>query len=186
MSLADRGNISELAKTYKVTLSTIDKIAKVKNWAWVREDLNDQLHNIYSEKKKTLRRRNEKIKDMFRQGFSLKEIRNDTGSTRQVVNKVLGEDAFTVLHKRNAKIVEDFNKGLDKKTIIEKHNISSAVYVSVTKKCFNEKVEKERNEAIAMRLQGVPVQDIAKQLNRHRTTITEWTKHIIGNKGSSS
>lgn len=179
ISLVGNTQAARLAEKYNVCVSTIDKIAKVKNWDWVRNDLNEQLLNKFLNKKENIRQRNNKIKDMFNAGICLNQIRKELKVDGRVVSNVLGENQHTVLLKRNNEIVDDFKKGMSKENIMKKYNISSSVYVSVTKNAYKLKVESEKEKAIAMRLKGVSVTNIAEQMNKHRTTITEWTKHII-------
>ena len=164
---------AELSKKYNVTISTISKIAKGKNWSWVLPELNDKLDNRQQVKRET----QIKVMELMRkQGYSDRRIAKELKCNRKLAGEVLGKHS-DILKDRNNKIVADFKKGMSKQEIMNKYNISSCVYVSVTKEAFNEKVRNEKEKAIKLRNQGYKVGEIAKILGKHRTTITEWTIH---------
>lgn len=169
----------ELANRYKVTLATINKIVKCKNWYWVEEQLNEKLIKLTEEKNN---HRKTKVLEMWEQGFSLRAIYRETGVEQKTAIKLIGTCRTVELEKRNKKIVNDFNAGLTKKQIMEKHNISSAVYVDVTHEAFNLRQKELVEKVRAGRMAGEKVGDLAKKFNLHRTTVTEWTLDLSPRK----
>ena len=141
----------ELSEIYNVKISTINKITSVKNWVWVREDLNEELLKIKEAKQskstkkqckstQELRQeRNNKIINYFNEGLDIEEISIKENVTTKVVKNVLG---------------------------------------SLYSDKLKQEKEELKAKCIKMRKDGYMVKDIAKILGLHRTTVTEYTKLI--------
>lgn len=137
----------ELSEMYKVDFSTINKIVCLKNWVWVREDLNEQLKNIKEnksvikevqpKKSEILKERNHRIINYFKNGLSIKEISVKENISLTVVKNVLGD-----LYSKKLKE--------DKENLI--------------------------NKCKELRNEGYQVKEIAKILGLNRGTVTEYTK----------
>ena len=141
----------ELSGIYNVELSTINKITSVKNWVWVREDLNNKLLKIkefkqnkppkvqYKGTREAREERNNRIINYFNDGMNINEISIKENVTMKVVKNVLGNLYGEKLKKEN---------------------------------------EELKSKCIKMRKEGYMVKDIAKTLGIHRGTVTEYTKLI--------
>ena len=142
---------ADLAREYNVTISTINKIAKCKNWEWVKPELNDNIRNLVEERRKAKRILLQKRKEEYdRQEAERTAIKN---------------------HVR-----EDFKQGLTKIEIIQKYGISNTTYIRYTTDLYNMR----KNELIKLcrqkRSKGMMVKDIAAELGIHRTTVSEYCK----------
>jgi len=168
----------EIADRFGVKLSTINKIAKCKNWTWVCPELNDKIIKAHSSK---VRKKEEIALELLNNNVPLKTIEKQIGISYQKLLKLKGFRESDFLEERNKKIVNDFNLGMTKKEIMDKYNITSAVYVSATSEAFNKKMKKMKQQAIDLRNYGFMVSEIADIYKIHRTTVTEWTKNICKN-----
>jgi len=167
---------SELAEKFNVKRSTINKIVKCKNWEWVCSELNEKLVLLEFEKTK---KRNEKILELSGELIYPSEIANKLGLGNRTVENFLGTTNKEVRERRNKMIVEDFTKGLGKKEILDKYSISRKVFSGLTFKFTKQKNKSLTYEAIQMRSHGMTVKAISEELHLHRTTVTEWTKHLL-------
>ena len=163
--------IRQLAEQHGVRVSTIGKITTCKNWVWVLPELNEKIATKISNDRKQL------IKDVensYKAGKSMKEICREYDITYAVVHKILGNVYMFSKDVRRG-VAEDFKAGLGKAEILNKYGISSTTYVRFTSELYNEREIELKIRAREMRAAGIKVQDIAKELGKHRTTITEWT-----------
>jgi len=166
----------ELAKEYDVTISTINKIAKCKNWEWVLPELNDNLIKISDELK--LKRDNE-FRRLFSKGLPIYEIAKTTNCEFSTIKKVLGKE----LNAKNSNwaltkksILEDYKKGLRCKEIVNKYNIGKSTYVRIISKEYNNEKTILKEKILSLKKLGMPNVNIAETLNIHRTTVTEYLK----------
>lgn len=172
IKLANGSHQIELAKKYGVTKSTINKIAMCKNWEWVKSDLNDKLLHKNLERDKSVK---SSLKDLK----SPNKVAKALGIDVKTVERITGTTTKQMLEERNRKIVDDFKKGMSKQEIIEKHSITPKIFKTVTAEAAREKKKALMKQAIEMRSNGMTVASISKELGIHRTTVTEWTKHLL-------
>lgn len=163
--------IKQLAEQYGVKVSTIGKITTCKNWDWVLPELNDRISSKISEDKKLLE---ENVKSAYQSGMTLDEIEEKFDITYTVAHRILGRVVY-LGDDVKAGIEEDFKAGMKKRDIMAKYGISPTTYVRYTSVLYNERELELKMRAREMRAAGMKVQDIAKELGKHRTTITEWT-----------
>ena len=156
----------DLAKEFNVTLSTINKICKCKNWQWVESELNDKLINLTDKKKKE---RNKQIFSLWEQEKGIVEIAKILNCNPATVTNVLEKEKEK---KKNE--LEKMKKSVI--NILEKYKISSTTYVRIITKTYNEEKQKLINKAKKLKEKGMLNKDIAKILNIHRTTVTEYLK----------
>jgi group I intron endonuclease len=182
----------ELSEKFNVKLSTINKIAKCKNWEWVLPNLNKSLIE-QSEKQKRIR--DKEIINLHKSGFSNSHIGNKLKIDVSTVSRVLKNNGFLsknniikkltdnviTLHLQKltnreiASILKINNKTVSK--ILKDHHYSS--------KSGNRKLNDDEVIEIKKMLQdGAKVTEIAKVFNIKRQTITDikfnrtW-KHIV-------
>lgn len=164
--------VNKLANEYNVAKSTISKINKCINWSWVREDLNSKLLN----KDETFKK--EVIK-LYNEGNSITKIcsiyNKDNRTIKNIVKDLFDKKESERLN-RNDKLIKDFDAGLSKNEIIKKYNISNTTYIRLTREAFNKKKIALINKAKELKSKGMLNKDIAKELNIHRTTVTEYLK----------
>lgn len=184
----ESSTMKELAAKYNVDFTTISKIRTCKNWDWVLPEVNDILVNQEENKKKELKK---KIKKMHEQGKSNTEIALEVNYSSSRISAIINNlfpDEKIQRENNRLKLIqgvqEDFKKGISKKEIMSKYNIGHNFFVKCTKdiraKQKNDLVEKVQK----MRNSGMMVKDIAKELNLHRTTVTEYCKKVHGNTES--
>lgn len=77
---------TELSLLYNVKISTINKIAKCKNWFWVRSDLNEQLINLTYDLKD---KRDFEILKLWNLKYPMYKIADAVKCDRLTVKKVL-------------------------------------------------------------------------------------------------
>lgn len=166
----------ELAKEYDVTISTINKIAKCKNWEWVLPELNDSLIKISGELK--LKRDNE-FRRLFSKGMPICEISKITNCEFSTIKKVLEKE----LNEKNSNwasikksILEDYKKGLRCKEITNKYNIGKSTYVRIISKEYNDEKTILKEKILSLKKSGMLNKNIAETLKIHRTTVTEYLK----------
>ena len=162
-----------LANKYNVDHTTINKIQTGANWGYIREDLNDYLKQ---QNKIGIRQMYEQIKNLFNRGISIHDIVNEYGYDYRAVKKATGKTINQLVSERNERVKEDFLNGMSKKDLIKKYNLSEYMYKDATKEAREEKNKLMKAKALELRKKGTTVKEIANLLNKHRTTITEWTK----------
>lgn len=136
-----------LAKEYNVTLSTINKIAKCKNWEWVLPELNEDLIGL-SKKLKEEKRQQKFIKlKQKREWETIKE-----------------------------KVLLAYKAGMPRETILETYKVSNTTYVRIISDEHNRQKELLKETILNLKKTGMLNKDIAKKLNIHRTTVTEYLK----------
>ena len=168
----------ELADKYGVNKHVICKIKTCKNWYWVRDDLNKFITDEYKKSK-----RDKKIRQMEADGYSRASIAKALGISAGTVQRVMNEKSPHMKDspekkKKINEVVKDFKDGLSKEEIMQKHGITSCVYVAWTHDAYNERQEAIKQRAIEMRRSGMMVKDIAKELGYVRTTISRWTECV--------
>lgn len=149
----------KLAKEYKVTISTINKIASAKNWGWVLPGLNTDIKKSIDGERR--RKREDIAEKKARFSASEEERKNIIKNVRS-----------------------DFEKGIPRNEIIKKYEISSTSYVRYTTDLFNKHKEKLIKLCHEKRANGMQVKDIARELGLHRTTVTEYCKMVHVNTES--
>lgn len=165
--LAEGERVGAISDSLGVKIATISKIAHLKNWQWVAPEYNEAILN----RDKT---RVDKIKELEKAGVPRVQIAKMLNCSSITIQNLLGNKKDE-LKARDRLIIEDFKRGLSKKEIMQKYEISSCVYVRVTSEAFNEKKAQTKQKAIEMRKQGMKVKEIAEILGLHRTTVTEYT-----------
>ena len=168
----------ELADKYGVNKHVICKIKTGKNWYWVRDDLNKFITDEYKKSE-----RDKKIRQMEADGYSRASIAKALGISAGTVQRVMNEKSPYMKDspekkKKINEVVKDFKDGLSKEEIMQKHGITSCVYVAWTHDAYNERQEAIKQRAIEMRRSGMMVKDIAKELGYVRTTISRWTECV--------
>lgn len=157
-----------LADAYGVDVTSINKIQCAKNWGYIRADLNS--HLIFQHKISR-----QKIAQLFSEGISKTEIAKRMGCNIATVCKVTGITFAEEIRRRNAKIAKDFESGIPKQEILKKYGINNHAFWDATSESRAKIENAEKSKAIELRKQGMMVKDIAKRLNRNRTTISKWT-----------
>lgn len=177
---------TKLCEEYIVTISTINKIAKCKNWNWVKPELNNELINLADNMKE---KRNKEIQKLFDKGESLIDISRITGAEYQTIKNILGEGYDKYKEKNVSKrnelidnVIIDFNNGMIKSDLLEKYNISVTTYGRFTRQAYQYKKESLQSVVCELKEKGMLNKDIAKELNIHRTTVTEYLQ--LMNKGN--
>lgn len=160
-----------LANEYNVKISTISKINKCINWKWVREDLNDKLLNKNNITQQVIK--------LYEDGNSINKICSLLKKDQRVISKIvnpLKEKEIEKRSERNRNIINDFNNGTSKDKIIKKYNISKTTYTRIVRDSYSQNKKELIKKAKELKLKGYMNKEIAKELNLHRTTITEYLK----------
>ena len=140
-----------LSKEFNVDITTISKIFTCVNWEWVNPELNYHLKNHKEiEDKKIV----EEANKLFDEGKSINQIHLILNVGQKKISNILNSK----LKERNKKSIE-----LKKQKEILKQN-------SIENK------EKLKESILKMKSKGMLNKDIAKLLNIHRTTVTEYLK----------
>jgi group I intron endonuclease len=185
---------SELANSYKVTLSTINKIAKCKNWDWVLPELNESLIRKSDLEKEE---RNERIIKLNKEGYTNTKIAEILNTDKSTVSRVLKKfglqspapdklDSNTI-----SKIIEMNKQGISNDEISKLLTIGKKSVIKYLKihnlkgNRSSKKLTKEQVIEIKHRLlNGESPKEICKDYNTARTTISDikfgriWS-HII-------
>ena len=140
-----------LSKEFNVDITTISKIFTCVNWEWVNPELNYCLKNHKEiEDKKII----EEANKLFDEGKSINQIHLILNVGQKKISNILNSK----LKERNKKSIE-----LKKQKETLKRN-------SIENK------EKLKESILKMKSKGMLNKDIAKSLNIHRTTVTEYLK----------
>ena len=159
----------ELAKDFCVTLAAINKITMCRNWAYVREDLNEKLLALSAEENA---RRIEQVKLLYQQGYRPHQIHKLTAIGETVVKRILSKE----LEEEKAaehKVRDDFFARLSVAEIMERNNITYAQYKRITKGLKPVRDRQIYEEIVKRRADGELIKDIADSLGVHRGTINE-------------
>ena len=159
----------ELAKEFGVTLAAINKITMCRNWAYVREDLNEKLLALSAEENA---RRIEQVKLLYQQGYRPHQIHKLTAIGETVVKRILSnelEEEKAVEHE----VRNDFFARLSVAEIMERNNITYAQYKRITKGLKPVRDRQIYEEIVKRRANGELIKDIADSLGLHRGTINE-------------
>lgn len=140
-----------LSDEFNVDKTTISKILRCKNWIWVEPELNSKLLDYKRNKEEEIRK--EAIM-LFDQGKSINQI-----------SMLLNVDVRKLSKMLNSKLKERIKNNAKNRK--EQDNIKQA-----------NKARKEfiKNSILLMKSQGMLNKDIAKMLNIHKTTVTEYLK----------
>ena len=140
-----------LSDEFNVDKTTISKILRCKNWIWVEPELNSKLLDYKRNKDEEIRK--EAIM-LFDQGKSINKI-----------SMLLNVDVRKLSKMLNSKLKERIKNNAKNRK--EQDNIKQA-----------NKARKEfiKNSILLMKSQGMLNKDIAKKLNIHKTTVTEYLK----------
>lgn len=168
----------EMADKYDVTLSTINKIVKCKNWAWVCPELEDELVSLGDNKKK---KRDHIVSGMYSKGYTATKIAEVVGCNTNTVTRIVGTSRLEELRERATKIDEDYKNGMSREELEAKYNVTRSVVNSSIKDSYQENLKELYDSWVELRKSGVTVNEIAKKYNVHRTTITENTKEYWNN-----
>jgi group I intron endonuclease len=174
--LFNNASQSELANKYGVSLSTINKIVKCKNWGWVREDLNEALIKLADDGRSN---RLVSAKELYSQGMALREISVTLQCDRKYLSRVLRKETQhdkDQLAEKYSNVLSDFIKGISRETIKKTHGISQTVYNRITSGAFNDQKKELINKVHKLKSEGMPINKIAALLGLHRTTVTEIMK----------
>lgn len=168
---------SDISKIYGVSISTINKIAVGINWSWVAPELNEAM--IASLPSNSKEARDKVLIDAFKSGKTVSECAKIANCGNYVAYSVLSPYIKAEDDKRLALIEnvrQDFLRGMTKKEIMQKHNISSTSYIRYTTDLYNEQKRQTISEVHRLREYGMMVKDIAEKLGLHRTTVTAYLK----------
>lgn len=166
---------SDLSNKYGVHNSTISKIIRCKNWAWVMPEISEQLMCLAENNKA---KRDLVVKKLYGEGKTACEIADTVGCGKSTVTAVLGTSRQIELQKRAKAINGDYRNGITRELLMEKYSVSR----SVVNRAINEAYQQERQQVYDtwrdMRRHGITIAEIAKQYGVHRTTVTENTKEV--------
>ena len=163
--LAEGIKQSVLSKEYNISISTVNKIAKCKNWTWVKPKLNEKIKYLENNKKE---RRNYQIKKLYSEGITMKDIAKELNcciNTIQVQTKDLSEKNKKEKKDIINNVIYDFKNGMSKKDIMNKYGISNTTYIRYTSEAYNERKQETIKKVIEMRKSGMMVKDIAEKLH---------------------
>lgn len=93
------------------------------------------------------------------------------------LKKIKPKTYTQLMFERNNKIKEEYQNGIDPKELTIKYNLG----MKPIRKILGLKhkyTEDLKEQAINLRKSGMLVKCIAKELNIHRTTVSDWTKHL--------
>lgn len=176
LSLLHGEKQNQIAENYNIDITTVNKIARCKNWEWVMPELNEKLISITIYEKN---KRNEEFLQLFKEGFSIKKIASLTSHQHLTVTNALKDE---LVNKKTKKIklerdvLKDYEYGLNRTEIMQKHNITVKVYQRIIGDKAKEKKEQFKNDILKLKKSGMMNNQIAKKLNIHRTTVTECLK----------
>lgn len=160
-----------IAKEYGVKISTISKIKRCVNWEWVKKELNEELLKNEDISYKVIK--------LYKEGNSINRICEITNKSQKTISNIVKpykKEKEIDIVKRNESIIIDYKKGLSKEDIIKKYNISKTTYVRIISKTYNENKIQLINKVKELKQKGYINKEIAKILNLHRTTVTEYLK----------
>lgn len=175
-ALAEGVTQTSLAKEYKVTISTINKISTCDNWSWVRPELNDVIKSLERDKKHL---RNEKMRKMYLAGATAQDVAKELGCNPNTVAENIRDLVEARKNDRKAlreKVELDYRDGVPREEILRKYGISLTSYNRYISKAFNEQKAEIIKRVVEMRRSGMMVKEIASELGLHRTTVTEYCK----------
>ena len=159
----------ELAQEFGVTLAAINKITMCRNWAYVREDLNEKLLTLSVEENT---RREELVKSLYQQGYRPHQIHKLAAVGEAAVKKILFSELKA--EKETEDMVRiDFFARLSVDEILEKHHITYAQYKRITKGLKSKRDRQIYEEIKRRKENGELSKDIADSLGLHRGTINE-------------
>lgn len=138
----------DIAQHFEVGFSTINKIAKFKNWQYIREDLNEKI--VETERRLLSEKRN-CVEKLISEGKLIKQICRLLNCSHGFVVQILGDKKTNILEDRNKAIISNFEKGLAKDQIMDKYSISSDVYVNVTCEAYKKRKSEMKKKAIELR-----------------------------------
>lgn len=148
IALSEGVKDKDLALKYGVDNTTINKIARCKNWVTVRKDLNPTLLGRFVEKNKAIQqaKNNKKriksdkrnlelqVRKMFFDGFSVKQIIAETGITYSQYKRITRSLSYLRDKLRYDKIIELKNEGLAHEEIGEILRINRCTVSNIIKK----------------------------------------------------
>lgn len=160
-------SISDIAKEYGVSVSTIWCIKECKNWDWVSSELNQKIYDAYKE------RDNQK-----------REYKHTQKDLREKHKQKIAEDEKVRLDLIQ-KVREEYQAGVPRKETQERYGISYTSwkrYTADLRKEANKRIDEENAKLIEemreLRRQGMHVKDIAAKLSIHRTTVSKYTMDV--------
>lgn len=178
---------AELAERYGIKRSTINKIVKLKNWEYIRPDLNEkilELERVWeSEFSNTVARRNKTINEMFEGGMTRYEIRDSLGLEYSMVATAISDENKAAEAKKieavRKAVRKDFINLVPRAEIVHKYNLSQTTFKRIVRDLQEARTEKETQIVLDLRSQKVSITKIAELLGVHRTTVTEITKRAL-------
>ena len=182
-------SISDIAKEYGVSVSTIWYIKECKNWDWVASELNQKITDAYRQKKiREKAEREEKKRRKKNNSIKTTRMRNKTKSVNIQLMRENYETEYTQKEIRANLIQavrEEYQAGVPRKEIQERYGISYTSwkrYTADLRKEANKKIDEENAKLIEemrkLRRQGMHVKDIAAKLSVHRTTVSKYTMDV--------
>ena len=167
----------DLAKFYNVTISAISKITMCKNWAYIREDLNDKLLEQAEKEAEEIKR---VVKSYYEQGYRPEQIKQKTKISNQVILRILSDE---LKHEKEIEkmVVQDFMSMCKIDDILNKRNITYAKYKRITKGLKPKRDLLIYEKIVTLKKQGVLVKDIAKMLKINRSTVNDICKRFSNN-----
>ncbi len=176
---------NDLAVAYGVHISTINKIVRLKNWAWVEPQLNDAIFTFLDNYWTKV---DDEIFRLAKTDMTEEEIAKEVGCGLSHVNKLLvgrQKEKRSLQQNLIKSVIADFNAGISKKEIMEKYGISQTSYVRYTTEAFNARKSQMIEDVYRLRTAGLTVKEIAKRLELHRTTVTEYWKTAVKVHGNT-
>ena len=182
-------SISDIAKEYGVSVSTIWYIKECKNWDWVASELNQRITDAYRQKKiREKAEREEKKRRKKNNSIKTTRMRNKTKSVNIQLIRENDETEYTQKEIRANLIQavrEEYQAGVPRKEIQERYGISYTSwkrYTADLRKEANKKIDEANAKLIEemreLRRQGMLVKDIAAKLSVHRTTVSKYTMDV--------
>lgn len=178
---------SEMGERYGVEMCTINKIVKLKNWGYVRPDLNEailKLERIWEDEfSQMVADRNKAINEMFESGATRNEICDKLGLEYSMVAGAISAENKALEAKKaeiaRASVRKDFMNLVPRAEIMEKHNLTPTTYKRIVRDLQEQRTEKETRIVLELRSRKVSITKIAELLKIHRTTVTEITKRAL-------
>lgn len=144
----------ELSKEYNVTISTINKIARCKNWQWLNSELNKKIISIEEDKRKELKKSKQK-------------------KAEAIIQDKLNKEKIKKL------VLEDYKNKLPKSEILKKYKLANTSYIRIISEEYNRNKKEIFEKVILLKSKGMLNKEIAEEMKLHRTTITEILKKSI-------
>ncbi len=184
--LLDGKSRREVADLYKLTNAHLSALINGKNWGYVMPEFVEQFREFELEKETKLET---KVINFYKKNRNISKTAKALGIGYSRARTILIKAGFDMNAAARAqeimkKVVDDYGKGLTKKQIIKKYNITPKLFnnytAGMTKRKLDTNREIERKKMCRLREQGYTIKEIAKMFNCHRCTVSEYTKeHML-------